>query len=97
MLIGWTLATAGPGALDFDSVRAALGSDTGFLAAWSHFLVGDLFVGAWILRESRRLSLEARPYLFFALMLCPIGLGAFLVRRGLHLRSFGQIGETDLA
>ncbi len=48
------------------------------------------------MREARRLEVEARPYLLFALIAGPIGLGAFLVRRALRLRSFGQLGGTDL-
>jgi hypothetical protein len=85
------------GGFDFDGMRAAMGTPLGFLAGWTHFIVFDLFVGAWIVRESNRLSVEPRPYLFFALMAGPIGLGSFLVRRSLRLRSWGQIGEVDLA
>ena len=92
-----TFASSEVAGFDFESMRAGLGTPLGFLAGWTHYLCFDLFVGAWILRESRRLALEPRPYLVFALMLCPIGLGAFLVRRAFRLRSLGQIGEVDLA
>ena len=85
-----------PAGLDFADMRQALSTPLGFLAGWTHYLAFDLFVGAWILRESRRLSVEPRVYLVFALMVGPIGLGAFLIRRVLRLRSFGQIGEADL-
>ena len=91
-----TSADAG-GGFDFDALRAALGTPIGFLAGWTHFVVFDLFVGAWIVRESNRLALEPRAYLLLALLAGPIGLGGFLVRRALHLRSWGQIGEVDLA
>jgi hypothetical protein len=94
LLISAAMAGGGlSGGFGFDAMRAALGSELGFLAGWTHYLVGDLFVGAWILRESARLDLEPRPYLVFALLLCPVGLGAFLVRRALHLRSLGRVGE----
>lgn len=83
--------------LDAASVRAGLSSPLGFLAGWTHFLAFDLFCGAWIVREARRLALEPRPYLVFALLAGPIGLGGFLVRRALHLRSLGRLGEVDLA
>jgi hypothetical protein len=82
---------------DFDGLRAGLSTPTGFLAGWVHFLCFDLFIGAWIVRESARLDLEPRAYLLFALMLGPIGLGAFLLRRALHLKSFGRVGEFDVA
>ena len=82
---------------DFDGVRAGLTTPVGFLAGWTHYLAFDLFTGAWILREARRIDVDPRVFLFFTLMTGPIGLGGFLVRRALRLRSLGQIGETDLA
>jgi hypothetical protein len=98
VLIAWAIGSGGAdGGLDFESVRAALSTPVGFLAGWTHYLVFDLFVGAWILRESGRLEVEPRPFLVFELMLGPIGLGAFLLRRAGRLRSLGQIGDADLA
>lgn len=96
-LLGAAIASGDFGGLDPASVRAALGSPLGFLAGWTHFLAFDLFCGAWIVREARRLGLEPRPYLVFALLAGPIGLGGFLARRALHLRSLGRLGEVDLA
>jgi hypothetical protein len=82
--------------IGYAALRAALASPTGFLAGWTHYLAFDLFVGAWILRESQRIALEPRPYLLLALLVGPLGLGAFLLRRGLRLRGFGQLGTSDL-
>ena len=96
VLIGATFAGGGGGGLDYDSVRKALSESPGFLAGWTHYVVVDLFVGAWIVRESGRIGVEPRPYVLFAMLLCPLGLGAFLVRRTLRLRSLGQLGEADL-
>jgi hypothetical protein len=96
LLLGAAVATGGPAGFDFESLRAGLGTPLGFLAGWTHYLVFDLFVGAWILREARRLEVEPRPFLLFALLAGPIGLGAFLLRRAWRLRSFGGLGETDL-
>lgn len=90
------LAPGGGQGFGFESLRAALSEPIGFLAGWTHYLAFDLFVGAWVLRESSRLDLEPRPYLFFTLMAGPIGLMSFLVRRSLRLRSVGQLGRTDL-
>jgi hypothetical protein len=97
VLLGAAIAGGGPGGgLGFDALRASLAAPIGFLAGWTHYLCFDLFVGAWIVRESRRIDVEPRAFLFFTLMAGPIGLGGFLVRRGWRLRSLGQIGETDL-
>jgi len=90
-------AAGGVAGLDFESVRAALASPLGLLAGWTHYLAFDLFVGAWIVREARRLSLEPRVFLFFTLMTGPIGLGGFLARRAWRLRSLGGVGAVDLA
>jgi hypothetical protein len=95
-LLAAALSTGDGEGFAFDGLRAALSHPIGFLAGWTHYLAFDLFVGAWILRESGRLDLEPRPYLFFTLMAGPLGLMSFLVRRTLRLRSAGQLGRTDL-
>jgi hypothetical protein len=97
LLLGAALADGGLGGLDAAGLRAGLATPLGFLTGWTHYLVFDLFVGAWIVREARRLDVEARPFLFFACLAGPLGLGAFLVRRAWRLRSFAGLGETDLA
>ncbi len=89
-------AAGGQGGLDFDGLRGALGTPRGFLAGWTHYLAFDLFIGAWIVRESGRLGVEPRPYLLLTLVAGPIGLGGFLIRRWLRLRTLGQLGEPDL-
>jgi hypothetical protein len=97
VLICWAISSGGlGGGLGFDALRAGLSTPQGFLAGWTHYLVFDLFVGAWIVRESERLEVEPRPFLVFGLMLGPVGLGAFLLRRAFRLRSLGQIGDPDL-
>lgn len=96
VLLVAAIAMGPGGGFGYEGLRAALGAPAGFLAGWTHYLVFDLFVGAWVLRESNRIGVEPRLYLFFTLMAGPIGLGAFLVRRWLRLRSLGQIGEVDL-
>jgi hypothetical protein len=96
-LLALALASDAPGGLDSDGLRAALGTPLGFLAGWVHYLAFDLFVGAWILREALRLDVEPRAYLLLPLMVGPLGLGAFLLRRLARLRSLGQLGAPDLA
>lgn len=86
-------APPGGGGFDFDSLRESLASPIGFLAGWSHYLAFDLFVGAWIVRESTRIEVDPRIFLFFTLMAGPLGLAGFLLRRGVRLRSLGGLGE----
>ena len=58
------------------------------LAGWVHFLAFDLFVGAWEVRDARRLSLRhvlVVPCLILTFMLGPVGLLAYLgVRAGVR-------------
>ena len=47
------------------------------LAGWVHYLVFDLFVGAWIARDAQRREISrwlVAPCLVFTLMVGPIGL-----------------------
>jgi hypothetical protein len=96
LLLALAVGGGGFSGSDYASLRAALATPNGFLAGWTHYLVFDLFAGAWILRESRRIDVEPRPYLLLALLVGPVGLGGFLLRRSLRLRSLGQLGVSDL-
>ena len=96
LVAGFSLAGEG-GGFDFEGLRGALSAPLGFLAGWTHFIAFDLFVGAWILRESARIEVEPRVYLVVTLMLGPLGLGSFLLRRWLRLRQLGQLGDINLA
>jgi hypothetical protein len=67
-----------------DGLSRALGSRGGALGAWSHMLALDLFTGAWIYRQCRRLNAPAWvriPALFFTLMTGPFGLLLFFIWR----------------
>ena len=72
---------------DFTSLQGIstnLGTKEGALGAWSHMLALDLFTGAWIYRQCRRLNAPAWvriPALFFTLMTGPLGLLLFLLWR----------------
>lgn len=96
ILLATAIAGDPGGALGLDNLRRALSEPAGFLAGWTHYLCVDLFVGGWILRESRRIDVEPRAFLFLALVAGPVGLGGFLLRRAWKLRSLGQLDETDL-
>jgi len=54
------------------------------LACWTHYLVFDLFVGAWVARDARRLGVRhvfVVPSLVLTLLVGPLGLLSWLVIR----------------
>ena len=62
------------------------------LVGWVHYLVFDLFVGAWEVRDARRRSIPHGfivPCLFLTLMFGPIGLLAYLALRFVLKRETG--------
>ena len=64
-------------------------------AGWIHYLVFDLFVGAWEVRDARRNDISHAlllPCLIATLMLGPIGLLAYAALRGL-LRQQTSLAE----
>jgi hypothetical protein len=66
------------------------------LTGWVHYLIFDLFIGAWEVREARRCGFRhafVLPCLFLTLMAGPLGLLAFLALR-LGLRGAGPREET---
>jgi len=66
----------------FSDPRAAL-------AGWIHYLAFDLFVGAWEVRDARRLDLAhwtVVPCLALTLMAGPLGLLLYLALRALRNR-----------
>jgi len=75
------------GDVDFTSiegVRAIFAHPNGVVTAWTHYLVFDLFVGAWIGRDAIRQSLPhlaVVPCQFVTFMAGPIGLLAYLLLR----------------
>lgn len=55
------------------------------LLAWIHYLSFDLFVGAWVLKDSQRCDIHhllVLPCLIFCLMLGPIGLFLYWLVKG---------------
>lgn len=59
-VIGWKLAASGPPPGDLSTIaglKAAFADDWVFAAAWAHYLVFDMVVGAWIARDAVRLAI----------------------------------------
>ena len=74
----------GAGMTSLASVMALFTSPHAVLAGWVHYLVFDLFVGAWEVRDAKRHELPhlaVVPALVLTLMLGPIGLLAYLALR----------------
>ena len=66
------------------------------VAGWVHYLVFDLFVGAWIGRDAQRCAvphLLVVPCLLLTLLLGPLGLLAYLLLRGILNRGGWQLFE----
>ena len=67
-----------------EEVKALFSIDALLLAGWIHYLAFDLFVGAWILRDSQDHQIHhflILPCLFFTLMAGPVGLLLYLALR----------------
>jgi hypothetical protein len=59
-VIAWKLATNGPPegeVMTLSGLRGVFQDDWVFAAAWTHYLVFDMVVGAWIARDSVKLGL----------------------------------------
>lgn len=64
-----------------DGVRNIFGSDMGVLVGWAHYLVFDLFVGAWEARDAKARGIKhwmLIPCLLLTFMLGPVGLMLYL-------------------
>ena len=90
-------APSTPGPMGLEFWAGLLSRPAVFLAGWTHYLVFDLFVGAWIVREAQRLAWAPRVSLLFTLFAGPVGLAIFLAQRFWRLRTLAQLGERDLA
>ena len=67
------------------------------LAGWIHYLVFDLFVGCWEVRDSRRHGIPhllVVPSLILTFLLGPVGLLAYLVTRLIRTRSLDLAYES---
>lgn len=77
-------APAGAGFGSLQAVMLLFQSPTAVLGGWIHYLVFDLFIGAWIVRDARRQGINhwlTVPLLFATLMAGPAGLMLYLLLR----------------
>ena len=67
------------------------------LAGWIHYLVFDLFVGAWEVRDAKRRGLNhllVLPSLFLTLMAGPMGLLLYLLTRAAFRKGGFSLKES---
>lgn len=79
-----------------EGIRSMLGTRSGTLAAWGHMVALDLFTGAWIYRQARRLNAPTWVRvgaLFFTFAMGPFGLLIFLAWRLYQKGEF--LGDND--
>jgi len=73
-----------------DGVMAIFTSRQTVIACWIHYLIFDLFVGAWEVRDAMRRGIRhlwVVPCLGLTLMFGPLGLLAYLVLRATKART----------
>ncbi len=79
----WVSAQGAFGSLA--SVRRLFDDPAVLLAGWVHYLVFDLFVGSWEVRDAQRLALPhllVVPCLLLTLLFGPVGLLSYFAVRG---------------
>ena len=87
----------GGGFSSIDQVRALFSVDIGILVGWVHYLVFDLFVGAWEARDAKRRGFShwlLIPCLFFTFMAGPLGLLLYVVLRRVTKKGGWSLVET---
>ncbi|MEZ5997408.1 MAG: ABA4-like family protein [Hyphomonas sp.] len=78
-------------------ISAAFSHPMGVLIGWSHYLVFDLFIGAWESRDAQRRGLPhwlLLPCLFFTFVFGPVGLLLYLLVRAASGKGGWSLAET---
>ena len=94
--IGFGQSDAEAGMTSLAAVKALFSHPVGLLTGWVHFLVFDLFVGAWIVRDARRRSVARTlviPSLILAFAFGPTGLFLYLIGRKLTGKAGWSLDE----
>jgi hypothetical protein len=79
-------------------VMALFDQPNGVLTGWTHYLVFDLFIGAWIGRDALRRGVPhalVAPSLFFCFIFGPVGLLLYLVLRLVSGKGGLALDEQD--
>ncbi len=85
VFIVWGMVeNTGGGMGSLEDLRISFENDRILLAAWAHYLVFDLFVGTWIVKDAQLRAINQwvlLPILLCTLMLGPVGLLIYLIIR----------------
>lgn len=86
----------GAGFASLDELMKTFSVKEAVVAGWAHYIVFDLFVGAWIARDAQRAGLNqfiVAPSLLLTFLLGPIGLLSYLLLRGITGRGGWSLFE----
>ena len=89
MLFGYAPAPEGMNFLTLYGVMVGFSAPNIVVAGWIHYLIFDLFVGAWETRDAQRRGIPhwlVIPCLLATLMIGPVGLLLYVVVRFLRTR-----------
>ncbi|MEZ5954040.1 MAG: ABA4-like family protein [Hyphomonas sp.] len=87
----------GSGFTTASAVSTAFSHPMGVLIGWSHYLVFDLFVGAWEARDARRRGLShwlVAPSLVVTFLFGPVGLLLYLIVRAASGKGGWSLAEA---
>ncbi|WP_323762054.1 ABA4-like family protein [Maricaulis sp.] len=95
--VGFGQSQPGAGMDSLGAVQALFSHPVGLLTGWVHFLVFDLFVGAWVARDARRIGLSrwfVTPSLLLTFLFGPVGLLIYLIARKLSGKAGWSLDEA---
>ncbi len=82
----------GEGGMDtLENLKTSFQRDEVLILGWVHYLVFDLFIGAWMSRDARNHSIQYLyivPCLILTLFTGPVGLLSYLILRAIKLQKF---------
>jgi hypothetical protein len=99
-VIGWKLTANGPPPGDVMTIaglRNVFTDDWVFAAAWTHYLAFDMVVGAWMARDSQKLSLPwslRTPSLVLTFLAGPLGFLVYVFGRALLRNTVGAEAQS---
>lgn len=82
----------GEGGMDtLENLKISFGRDEVLVLGWVHYLVFDLFIGAWMARDAKANQIKhwkIVPCLILTLLAGPIGLLIYLILRWFTIREY---------
>lgn len=73
------------------SIQAFLATERGTIGVWNHMILGDLWIGRWVVHDACKHNVSAFvrvPILFAVLFFGPLGLFFYLLYRMVVLKKF---------